>query len=119
VFKDNKPGDVSGFGQFNLSLDNAGGFSDSATTISFTITNTSGTWASAPSVLTPDSDGFEGAVHVFACAEPGCSTSSGAFTTGFSANDAPSNVPEPAAVLLLGSSMIGIGARVRRRRKTT
>jgi hypothetical protein len=118
TFKDNKPGNVSGFGQFNLSLDNSGGFSDSATRVSFTITNTSGTWASASSVLTADSDGFEAAVHVFACAEPGCSISSGAFTTGFSANDASNNVPEPAAVLLLGSSIIGIGALMRRRRKT-
>ncbi|HSU59404.1 MAG TPA: hypothetical protein VLI55_08835 [Bryobacteraceae bacterium] len=112
-FKDNKPGEAAGFGKFNLSLDNSGGFTDSATRVSFTITNTSGAWPSASRVLTPNRGGFEAAVHVFACAEPGCSTSSRAFKTGFSANDPPTNVPEPAGAVLLASSMIGVLMRRR------
>ena len=42
---------VGVFGQFNLTLDNKDGWNSSATSIIFTLTNTSGTWASASDVL--------------------------------------------------------------------
>lgn len=115
TYKHNKPGEVSKFGKFNLSLDNFGQFTDSATRISFTITNTSGIWTSASDVLAADNKGYEAAIHVFVCAAA-CSTSEGALTTGFTANDTPSAAPEPAAVILLSSSLIGLGAIWRRRR---
>lgn len=44
---------VNGFGTFNLVVNNTDGWADRVDTISFTVTNTSGTlWASASDVLT-------------------------------------------------------------------
>jgi hypothetical protein len=49
----NTPGQVNGFGTFSLSLNNSDGFKDSATSISFILTNTSGTpWTGSADVLT-------------------------------------------------------------------
>src|SRR5215813_7964392 len=42
----------NGWGSFNLTIDNFDGFTYRATSVSFQVTNTSGTWASAGNVLT-------------------------------------------------------------------
>lgn len=115
TFDANVPGNVDGFGTFNLSLNNVDGFKDSATSISFTLTATgTTTWSSAANVLAANSGGSTAAIHVFACAVPGCSTSSGAAFTGFAANG--SQVPEPVSMLLFGSGLVAIGAKLRRRK---
>src|SRR5207248_549266 len=82
-FDANVPGNVSSFGKFDLSLNNTDGFHDSATSISFTLTDTGAPWSTAAGVLTPDDAGFLAAVHAFACTEPGCSRDSGAAVSGF------------------------------------
>lgn len=109
-FKNNVPGNVAGFGTFDLSLNSNGGFTDSATSISFMLMNTSGTWSSASNVLTPNSKGSLAAIHAFACATP-CTTTEGAFVTGFAAA-----APEPASMLLFGSGLLVLGGIIRRRR---
>jgi hypothetical protein len=115
TYLSNTPGQVDGFGQFNLSLNNTDGFTDSATSISFTLTATGATtWGSAADVLVANSGGSTVAIHAFACAVPGCSTTSGAFATGFAANG--SQVPEPVSMLLFGSGLVAIGAKLRRRK---
>ena len=118
-FKDNTPGQVDGFGSFTLSLNNNGGFQETATTVQFDLTLNSGTWTSAADVLTPNSQGAIAAVHSFACAQPGCSTTSGALTTGFAATSGgpvpPVNVPEPSALILFGSGLVALSILAKHR----
>src|SRR5438552_6012668 len=47
AFKDFSSGNVDGLGQFNLTIDNNDGFAQAVSTITFTVTNISGTWLSA------------------------------------------------------------------------
>lgn len=109
-------GNEDGFGTFNLTLNSFDGFTHSSDTVTFTVTDTSGTWSSAANVLTANAGGWDAAAHIFVCANP-CNASEGALSTGFAAESA-STVPEPTAIILLGSSMIGLGAIVRRRRSS-
>jgi hypothetical protein len=114
-FKNNAPGNLASFGVFNLSLNNNGGFTDSATEISFTLTATGTTsWSTAASVLTPNDSGYLAGVHAFACAQPGCSTSSGAALTGFAVNGGGA-VPEPASIMFFGTGLLVAGLVLRRK----
>jgi len=119
-FNNNAPGNVNGFGFFNLSLNNNDGYGDSATTISFTLTRTGGgTWANDAAVLTPNANDAVAAIHVFGCAitttAPTCSASSSALFTGFAAGGTPGGgtpreitVPEPSALMLLGIGALAL-----------
>ena len=118
TFSANAPGQVDGFGNFNLSLNNTDGFTDSATTVMFTITATGATtWSSAANVLAANGNGADAAIHAFACTEPGCSTSSGAFATGFAANGGSVSTPEPASMALMGTFLLGAAMLLGRKLK--
>jgi hypothetical protein len=91
---------VNGFGTFDLSIKNDGGFNNAIDTLSFTVTNTSGTWASAADVLEFNSQGFDAAAHV--------ATKGGSLTFFVAENG--EGVPTPdggTTVTLLG---LGLGA---------
>jgi hypothetical protein len=110
-------GNEDGFGSFNLLVTNSDGFTRSATSISFTLTKSSGSWSSALDVLTPNSHVAEAGIHAFACAEPGCSPSStgpdgGPIPTFFTAH-----IPEPSTLMLLGSGLVGFAYLAVRRRR--
>jgi hypothetical protein len=116
TFKDNVPGQVNGFGVFNLSLNNTNA-SDLATQISFSLTDTSGSWSSVSDVLIGNNDGYLGAAHIFPCPTP-CSTSSTIGASGYAAGNEVTLAPEPASMLLFGTGLLAIGTVVRRRRLT-
>jgi len=102
-------GNADGFGSFNQAINSFDGFTHSSTQISFGLTDTSGTWASAANVLTPNAAGNIAAAHIFACATA-CNAANGAAATGFA-----SVVPIPAAAWLFGSGLIGLIGIARRK----
>ena len=113
---------VDGFGKFNLNVNNSDGSADSATEISFTLTDISGTWSSAANVVLANSGGYFAAAKIFPCPNNPplhpCSSSSTIGTGGFAAGNVVTPTPEPASMLLFGSGLLVIGTVVRRRRLT-
>jgi hypothetical protein len=103
-------GQVDGFGNFNLTIDDFDGATHSATQISFTLTNTSGTWGTEEDVLVANAKGYSAAAHLFPSSN---------LANTFLAGDGPPTVAEPSTLLLLGSGLMGFAyLAVRRRRES-
>jgi hypothetical protein len=112
-------GNVDGFGVLNQTIDSFDGFTSSSDKISFTLTDNSGTWASAAAVLTPNANGVDAAAHIFVTSSP-ANGNNGALATGF-AGEGPGNIvitPEPGSLALLGTALAGLGFFSRRRRRS-
>jgi len=109
-FSDAGSQNVDGFGIFNQTIDSFAGFTHSSDTVTFTLTDTSGTWSSAANVLTPNSHGALAAAHIFVTEFPAVA-SNGALATGFAAN-----VPEPGTVGLVALGALGLAVALRKRR---
>src|SRR5262249_36352546 len=105
TYKGLDPRTEGSWGNFNLALDNFAGFKDSADKVSFTITDTSGTWASAGNVLAANERGQVAADHVYVTSSP-ANSANVATTTGYAA------VPEPAILMELGVLLLGLGLLV-------
>jgi hypothetical protein len=120
-YKNNTPGTADGFGYFSLSLNLNDGYAGAANTISFTITDTSGTWTTAADVLTPNSNGNDVAAHIFVCGLTSgvCNAGVDALATGYAT--AVSAVPEPSTwgMMLLGFLGLGFAFRHQSRRKVS
>jgi len=102
-------GNEDGFGSFNLRINSFDGFTHSSDTITFTLTNTSGTWASAADVLTANGSGFDAAAHIFVTTSP-ANASNSALATGFAAESAGGVVPDGGTtVMLLGAALGALG----------
>jgi hypothetical protein len=106
-FTDGGAGNLDGFGSFNQTINTFDGFTHSSDTVSFTLTNTSGTWADSASVLTANAWGEFVAAHIFVTASP-ANASNGALATGFASTGTTTSTPEPASLILLVSGLIGI-----------
>jgi hypothetical protein len=119
TYSDGGAGNEDGFGSFNQNINSNDGFTSSSNSISFSLTDTSGTWANAAQVLAFNASGFDAAAHLFVCNNPvaTCTASSGAVNTGFVAENASGIVtsPEPSSVILFGSILIGVAEILRRR----
>lgn len=105
---------IDGFGIFNQTVDVFDGYTRSLNVLSFIITNTSGTWASAADVLTPNALGNVAAAHIFVgdCADATlCDAGVPALATGFA------TVPEPATGAMVTLGLVALGYAGRRRRK--
>ena len=111
-------GNVNGFGTFNLNINSFDGFQHSATEIVIGLSNTTGLWTSASNVLAANGNGSTAAIHGFACSQAGsgCSTSTGAFATGYASNGAEVT-PEPTTlpILMAFGGLMALVLRFRKR----
>jgi hypothetical protein len=98
-----------GFGTYNQTLDSFDGYTHSFSTLSFILTDTSGSWGSAADVLRGV------AAHIFVTTNP-ADASNGAVATGYGANGV--GVPDGGStVALLGCGLAGLGMISRKFRK--
>ena len=118
-YSDGGAGNENGFGSFNQTINSFDGYTNTSDLITFSITNTSGTWANAGEVLTLNSNDSLAAAHIFVAAWP-ANQEAGALATGFAAgsNDStlpPQETPEPGVLALLGVALLGFASTGRRR----
>jgi hypothetical protein len=113
-YTDGGSGQVDGFGTFNQTINGFDGFTHSADTVLFSVTNTSGTWADASSVLVANSGGYDAAAHIFVTSSP-ANRDNGAVVTGYAAESAVTAVPEPAPSMLLAGSLAVMSLLIRKK----
>ena len=101
-----------GWGKFNLNVDNFDGFQYAVRTVSFTLTDTSGSWTDSAHVLAANAAGYVAAAHIFIANGP---TYSNTGLTGYAANSGTGGSGEPqptpdggVTISLLGSAMMGL-----------
>lgn len=111
-FTSNCGDQVNGFGRFNLNIKNSDGYTSSANTISFTLTNVGGTWSDAANVLIGNGDNNDAAIHAYVCGSTPCDASNNSNVTGYVTEGA---VPDGGVTLmLLGGALVGLATLGRR-----
>jgi len=101
-------GQMDGFGNFDVTLSCCNP-PDAVQSFSFTISRTGG-FSSASDIFEANSSGAHFAIHI---------APTNGNPTGFAADTGtPSEVPEPASMLLLGTGLATLGAGLRKRFKT-
>jgi hypothetical protein len=99
TYSDGGAGNEDGWGSFNQTINQSDGFADGSVQIVFSITDTSGTWADAASVLIANTDPNGGhhfvAAHIAGCTDsagtqiPCTPTSTNVQLTGFATDNGP------------------------------
>jgi hypothetical protein len=107
-YSDGGSGNVDGFGVLNQTINSFDGFTHSSSTISFSLTNTSGTWANAAAVLIANNQGVFAAAHIFVTTFP-ANASNSALATGFAANGGGQVPDGGTTVMLLGAALGALG----------
>jgi hypothetical protein len=114
-FSNGGSGNEDGYGSFSLTVDGFGGFTQAVTDLKFVVTPTSGVFANALSVLTPNGNLHDAADHIF-IASKSCDA---ACNTMFASNSAgPVVVPDSATSIpaMLGLAVIAGYAKLKNRR---
>lgn len=112
-FSDGGSGQVDGWGNFNRTYNDFDGFTHAVRDVTFSLTKTSGSWATDNDILTANADGYRVAAHVFIANADFTNTG----VTGYATEGMP-EVPEPMTVVTLGSGLLAMaGLQFRRRRK--
>ena len=101
-------GNEDGFGSFNQTINSFDGYSHSSDTVSFTLTNTSGSWANAMSVLKANLKGHLAAAHILVTTYP-ADRRNGASVTGYASGSGPSVPDGGTTVMLLGTALGALG----------
>ena len=116
-------GNVSAFGNFDFVINSDDGFGHASNSLSFTLTKTTGSWATENDILVANNKGFLGEAHIFVSG-PNCKDSKGvpiACVTGFAGNGGGGppvqDVPEPGVLSLLGIGLLALGTIALRRRQ--
>jgi hypothetical protein len=99
---------VDGFGAFSATFDNFDGSPHALSTMSFTLTNGSGTWATPGSVLTNNDSGFLAAAHIFVYNSDHVNVATGYAAADSTPQSGPGVPDESATVTLLGLGLIGL-----------
>jgi hypothetical protein len=112
-YSDGGAGNEDGLGRYNQTINSFDGYTHSSDTVSFELTNTSGTWSSDTNVLTPTGTGGVAAAHIFITTSP-ANAANGAIVTGFAAGTGGggTNVgttPAPPGVVLMGAGILLMG----------
>jgi len=101
----NPSGSAGPYGKFNVQIDNSDGNSDATSPVVFVVTDTSGTWASASSVLSADNQGYFAAAHIFVRDAAGGNPKTGFAGTKTTTNNVPDGGSTAA---LLGMGLLGL-----------
>ena len=120
LLSDGGSGNADGHGVFNQKVNQFDGFGQPSTTISFRLSDLSGTWATSDDVLIANALGNTVAAHIAVCdtsTNPTCNSDPGAIATGFATNGPGGSVPEPATWGLMTVGFFVTGALIRGRRK--
>jgi len=110
-FSDGGSGNVDGFGTFNQTVNSFDGFTHSSSTISFTLTNTGGTWGSAAAVLNGNPSV---AAHIFVGLIDANGVVQNTTITGFASSGGTPTVPDGGTTVMLLGMALGALGMVRR-----
>jgi hypothetical protein len=111
------PQGYDSLGYYNLNINGTGsGYNTAAMSISFALTDVSGTWADAAAVLTSVGNdyGYDVAVPIYVCPASNCTSSSTVSEVAHGTAGA-SPIPEPASILMFGGILLLVGRSLRRR----